>query len=396
VEFKSNTIVDKFEKHGSFLILVFGAIFYLTSIFVAKKHLAPEQYGLYSLILFILTMSSSFGCLGSEQVFMRLSSLSGGRILVNKLITVIPIILAFVFSVFLAYYYYYTSGLSFIFVFITGVSQSVLMFYYNVLRIKSWFKLSQLINVIPKLCVLLLTSLMYLNIIDFMFFLKFLSLLLMLLTVVITFFIFKIKFSFEIKLKRNDFLFFPSYFLSLLTLFFVSNFDKLIINNSKNIILFGEYFFIFSVALQPFLLIHSYLGFKSIVFFKKNKSFNLSQSIKKSLMISILSFFYLGTIFLFKDMLALDKLNLFCCVIIFIMIFVRGIYSYLSAALGAFGKSMEIVKPNIVTLLCLLIIWIFFHFSFVEISIKNLLTASCFIWLVRSTAYYRGVINSEA
>ena len=88
--------LDFINKHFSLLVLVLASgAFFLTNI-ILKEHLSSENYGLYSIFITYISLLSSFGMLGLEQVIMRNSKILRDKVIISKNL-LIPIILSILF-----------------------------------------------------------------------------------------------------------------------------------------------------------------------------------------------------------------------------------------------------------------------------------------------------------
>ena len=83
MELKSKQL-DFINKHFSLLVLVLASgAFFLTNI-ILKEHLSSENYGLYSIFITYISLLSSFGMLGLEQVIMRNSKILSDKVIISK------------------------------------------------------------------------------------------------------------------------------------------------------------------------------------------------------------------------------------------------------------------------------------------------------------------------
>ena len=98
-----NNFFSLLRKHLSLLVLGITSIsFFLTNI-ILKDHLSLDDYGLYSLFITYISLISSFGLLGFEQVILRNSTILSNKIIISSYLK-LPIILSVILVAFLASY----------------------------------------------------------------------------------------------------------------------------------------------------------------------------------------------------------------------------------------------------------------------------------------------------
>jgi O-antigen/teichoic acid export membrane protein len=285
-------------------MLASGSIFF-SNIFL-KQYLSLNQYYEYSLCLTIFALLTSFGAMGFEQVFLRLSVINKKRISFDWKIVFFLVISSILTSVLSATYLNKNLESSFFLLFSLSLGIVIIMLLYNTFRITSYFLISQLISNSWKLIVFLFTIAIVLGRDIFSFFLESIT------SIIWMLIIFSILISrnlIEIKLDSNYsfryiFLFGLIFFISLFTLSFLGQGDRILIDSYFNKADFNNYFYLSSIFLFPFSLLQSYVGFKELVKFK-SKPVNLKKSVNKLIIYSlILSVVLLGSSFF------LGKLNL--------------------------------------------------------------------------------------
>jgi hypothetical protein len=285
-------------------MLASGSIFF-SNIFL-KQYLSLNQYYEYSLCLTIFALLTSFGAMGFEQVFLRLSVINKKRISFDWKIVFFLVISSILTSVLSATYLNKNLESSFFLLFSLSLGIVIIMLLYNTFRITSFFLISQLISNSWKLIVFLFTIAIVLGRDIFSFFLESIT------SIIWMLIIFSILISrnlIEIKLDSNYsfryiFLFGLIFFISLFTLSFLGQGDRILIDSYFNKADFNNYFYLSSIFLFPFSLLQSYVGFKELVKFK-SKPVNLKKSVNKLIIYSlILSVVLLGSSFF------LGKLNL--------------------------------------------------------------------------------------
>ncbi len=142
-------IKNKLIQHQSFLIIILGAIsIFFTNIFL-KKVLSTSDYGEYSLYITFLQMMGSFGLLGYEQVFLRISEPNKTSVIkTNKNLLLTIIIVWFVVGILSAFIfdkYYSNIEINVLFYIISALSITFSMFVFNVFRLDSKFLVSQIV-----------------------------------------------------------------------------------------------------------------------------------------------------------------------------------------------------------------------------------------------------------
>jgi hypothetical protein len=285
-------------------MLASGSIFF-SNIFL-KQYLSLNQYYEYSLCLTIFALLTSFGAMGFEQVFLRLSVINKKRISFDWKIVFFLVISSILTSVLSATYLNKNLESSFFLLFSLSLGIVIIMLLYNTFRITSFFLISQLISNSWKLIVFLFTIAIVLGRDIFSFFLESIT---SIIWILIIFSILISRNLIEIKLDSNYsfryiFLFGLIFFISLFTLSFLGQGDRILIDSYFNKADFNNYFYLSSIFLFPFSLLQSYVGFKELVKFK-SKPVNLKKSVNKLIIYSlILSVVLLGSSFF------LGKLNL--------------------------------------------------------------------------------------
>lgn len=367
-----NSILKLAFKHSSLLVMVLasGSIFF-SNIFL-KQYLSLNQYYEYSLCLTIFALLTSFGAMGFEQVFLRLSVINKKRISFDWKIVFFLVISSILTSVLSATYLNKNLESSFFLLFSLSLGIVIIMLLYNTFRITSYFLISQLISNSWKLIVFLFTIAIVLGRDIFSFFLESIT------SIIWMLIIFSILISrnlIEIKLDSNYsfryiFLFGLIFFISLFTLSFLGQGDRILIDSYFNKADFNNYFYLSSIFLFPFSLLQSYVGFKELVKFK-SKPVNLKKSVNKLIIYSlILSVVLLGSSFF------LGKLNLLEVnfnkdfILILALLAIGNIkmpYSLYSSIIGVRSTLAQIKSMN---------------FYFIIISLFVLFGTRCFFWSV--------------
>jgi len=379
----------KLKKHSSLMIMVLGAL----SIFIAnvslRQTLSDDDYYNYSVIVTVLTLLTSFGALGADQVFLRLSIVENDqKIIFDKKILYIAIVNTIIMTV-LAYIYLVQIiqvQQNQIIITIICFSSIWLMLLYNVLRLASLFLISQIIQNSWKILFGIFSILIFFNISFYTFIYEVIACLLSSLVVLTLYFIIS---NVQIKLvplnKKSEILSFSfHFFLALLTLSFLSQGDRLLIDRMFTKVEFGNYFYLATLFLFPFSLFQSYIGFKELVYIKANKinfKRKLKLIFKASLVFSIFLFcvIYILSQFQFITVDLNKDLEL---IIIFIIIGnIKMIYSLFSAVIGAKARLKDIKKMNIIFVVVTFILVLVF-INYIE-DIESLVYLFCALWFTR-------------
>jgi len=386
------------KKHSSFLVIVIGAFAVFAANILLKNILSPKAYGEYSILITFFQVISSFGLLGFEQVFLRISEVKRqGIIQTDKKLSVLLLIVWVVFggvSSYLFHTYFSNIGISYFYYFAITLIITLSMFLFNMFRLNSDFTVSQLILNSWKFFVLALCLFfLWQHIDNIRLFVKMLSYCLFGVFIVqVVYGYKKIVFDFLNKYSLKElYLYALHFFISLLTLTFVGYSDRFIVKSEFGSEILGEYFFLATIFFFPYALIQGYVGFKELVAFKKEGS--LKGLGKKLLRINILGIF-LGIAIVLASVV-INKIALLPYIdiennVLLIAIFIAtGIvklnYSLLSALLGAKGEVKTIKNANLQSLLFILVIGAVFY-SFLN-SIEMVALSFLLFWISRTVIW---------
>ncbi|WP_026754287.1 hypothetical protein [Sediminibacter sp. Hel_I_10] len=381
-------IIDLSIKHSSLAVMALGSL----SIFIAnlgfKNVMSVDGYYQYSIIITVLTLLTSFGVFGIEQVFLRLSEVrENKKILLDVKLIKIALIAALFSSVLASVYFivilklninYFTT-----FFLSLGVICSMLL--YNVFRLGSQFFYSQTIQNSWKLTIGFL-AFYFLFIGELAYYLRIVTIVLwIVITVSFIFLIKKNKIKLNDKLGYNEILLFSFHFsIALLTLSFLAQGDRFFIEFLFTKKEFGDYFYLGTVFLFPFSLLQSYVGFKELVYIKY-RDIDIKKRILSILKVSLLltGFIILLAYFLTEwNVLKIDFAENFIIIAMFlIMGNTKMIYSLFSAIIGVKAGLNDIKKMNFIFILLSLIILMFFYFM--DKSVVITICFFSFLWLIR-------------
>ena len=400
MELKSKQL-DFINKHFSLLVLVLASgAFFLTNI-ILKEHLSSENYGLYSIFITYISLLSSFGMLGLEQVIMRNSKILSDKVIISKNL-LIPIILSILFvSILGSYLFINNYNISATYIFLSIITLLVILtkLISNLFRLLSMFTFSQIALNLWKLALFLVLLILIfrgesINIKD----INSIIFLLLVVTMFMVFFIIRrVKFSHTISIES----FFSQAFLFLLSLVTISliNYgDRFFIESRFGLDELGSYFFFINLFLFPFTLLQSYVGFKEIISFKL--LYNHSLLVKK--LNQILRYSILFAIFLFVVAFLIDffgfyKIDLLKnlqMIVLFLMLgIIKVIYSIFSSAMGAICDNKMLYKTNMYSIISILLLIpvIYYYATTITITIMFLIV----LWIIRCIIWYKQLSSFE-
>lgn len=400
MELKSKQL-DFINKHFSLLVLVLASgAFFLTNI-ILKEHLSSENYGLYSIFITYISLLSSFGMLGLEQVIMRNSKILSDKVIISKNL-LIPIILSILFvSILGSYLFINNYNISATYIFLSIITLLVILtkLISNLFRLLSMFTFSQIALNLWKLALFLVLLILIfrgesINIKD----INSIIFLLLVVTMFMVFFIIRrVKFSHTISIES----FFSQAFLFLLSLVTISliNYgDRFFIESRFGLDELGSYFFFINLFLFPFTLLQSYVGFKELISFKL--LYNHSLLVKK--LNQILRYSILFAIFLFVVAFLIDFFgfykidllkNLQMIVLFLILGIIKVIYSIFSSAMGAICDNKMLYKTNMYSIISILLLIpvIYYYSTTITITIMFLIV----LWIIRCIIWYKQLSSFE-
>ena len=399
---QKNKYLSFFSKHLSFFVLGFSSLSFFIVNILLKEKLSLSDYGLYSLLITYLSLISSFGLLGFEQVLLRTTKIAKKQILAQKNILV-PIFFILIFISFLSSYlflHYYDFSFSFISFLIFTVLVISIKILFNLFRLLSRFTLAQIIINTWRIG-------LFITVILCVFYNLVISLEILFGSIFIVLFL---TFFFFYKLKKNiDFvnefnkskLFKQSilFFLSLITISSINFGDRFFIENRFGIEDLGTYFFYINIFLFPFTLFQSYLGFREIVIFKKKYNHKLLKNkLKTALFYSLIFGFFLLIIAFLIDssgLYNLDfKLNFNMIILLVVLGVIKVSYSLFSSAMGAICDNKMLYKINRDSICSIILLLpLIYYFAYDIITTLFFLIA---LWLIRCVIWYRQLLKYES
>ncbi len=363
------------KKHTSFSVIVMGAVavFFVNIIF--KVALTPVQYGEYSLFISYIQLLGTFGLLGFEQVFLRISeAVDNRKIRTSKKLIIIILFIWVIFGLLgsIGFMSFFSSlDVNSIYIIICTLSVTASIFLYNIFRLNSSFLISQfMLNNWKFVLILLAIVGVYIYKIDLESFIKLFSYCLLLLLILQSYFTFKqIHFEYSIvEVPKKIYSFALNFFIAMFTISIISFWDRFFIKVNFGAVELGEYFFLATIFIFPFSLLQGYIGFKELVFYK-----NQSSEIKIGKKLVMLNFF--GVLFggflvicsiISNQFEIIPHINIKNNIMIVIIFIFTGIlklnYSLYSAILGARGEVITIRKANVQSIVSIFaILFLFFR-----------------------------------
>ena len=396
-----NKLINLLNKHFSLLILGTASLsFFLTNI-ILKDYLSSENYGLYSIFITYISLLSSFGLLGFEQVIIRTASIFSDKIIIsNKLLA--PIIISALLVAVLGSFLFinnYNLLVSHTFLFFITLLVVITKLFFNLFRLLSQFTFSQLVLNFWKfgLFIVLLILIFSRNSI-------------ILEDIIMIIFIFLIMSMFMVFVLYNKVQFRPIlssnkvfsqaglFLLSLVTISLINFGDRFFIESRFGLQDLGDYFFFINLFLFPFTLFQSYVGFKEIVNFKLSYNQDLlAEKLKK-----IFKFSLIFGVFLFILSFLIDYFDVYhiklienssMIILLIILGIVKMVYSLLSSAMGAICNNQMLFKINLYSIISILILcpFIYYYSTTITITILFLIV----LWLIRCVIWYKQLLSFE-
>lgn len=386
-------------------MMVTGTISLLILNLTLKNFLSEIEYGQYSIFITYISLLSSFGLLGADQVFLRTVSYEKGILIVSKGFLKIILIIGLLSSLFstLVIKSIYLSTIPYLSLFFISYSTIWILSFYNIFRIRSKFFVSQFINNIWKIILLIILFIIYkvsqpmvdLQLIVSVF----------LISTIITIFIcgfLIIKNPIKLqgqKLQKSTILKLSAgFFLSLLIISFLNLGERFLIEYNIGLAELGNYFFLATFFLFPFSFMQGYIGFKELIHFKNTFTIHiLHRKVLNSIVYGVILGFtlLLGSYALdYSNVYNLNiKGNLSVIITLIFLGILRLCYSIFSAAIGAVIGENHIISLNLISLcFILLIASLFFMINLSLIQLLLLFSAS---WVFRIFIFYYFLVRGS-
>ena len=378
-----------------------GSIFLVN--IVLKATLSDFQYGEYSIFITFLQVCVSFGFLGLEQVFLRLSEVRDDKLLTDKKLLKITFVVGLLFSLLLSVLFskiFLKIQVATTLLMLLTFSTSLMMFLYNVVRLKKQFVVAQLFNNMWKYIVLVITGILliggnvntktlieiftYVSIGSATFFSIY----------VIKNIPFKFTNSFELSaIYKYSF----HFVISMLSITFIGFFDRFYIKALFGSEAFGDYFYLATIFYFPFALLQGYVGFKELVFFKTNASLPiLKRKLRNINVLSvIIAIAIYGAAYVLNDLEVIPAIDFTSSGSVILILMALGVlrinYSMLSSVLGATGSIKIIRNANIQSLVFILLI--FAAGSNYLISVEAVAFCILLVWISRILVWYFNAVK---
>jgi len=378
-----------------------GSIFLVN--IVLKATLSDFQYGEYSIFITFLQVCISFGFLGLEQVFLRLSEVRDDKLLTDKKLLKITFVVGLLFSLLLSAVFskiFLKIQVATTLLMLLTFSTSLMMFLYNVVRLKKQFVVAQLFNNMWKYVVLVITGILliggnvntktlieiftYVSIGSATFFSIY----------VIKNIPFKFTNSFELSaIYKYSF----HFVISMLSITFIGFFDRFYIKALFGSEAFGDYFYLATIFYFPFALLQGYVGFKELVFFKTNASLPiLKRKLRNINVLSvIIAIAIYGAAYVLNDLEVIPAIDFTSSGSVILILMALGVlrinYSMLSSVLGATGSIKIIRNANIQSLVFILLIVT--AGSNYLISVEAVAFCILLVWISRILVWYFNAVK---
>ena len=378
-----------------------GSIFLVN--IVLKATLSDFQYGEYSIFITFLQVCISFGFLGLEQVFLRLSEVRDNTLVTDKKLLKITFVVGLLFSLLLSAVFskiFLKIQVATTLLMLLTFSTSLMMFLYNVVRLKKQFIIAQLFNNMWKYIVLVITGILliggnvnaktlieiftYVSIGSATFFSIY----------VIKNIPFKFTNSFELSaIYKYSF----HFVISMLSITFIGFFDRFYIKALFGSEAFGDYFYLATIFYFPFALLQGYVGFKELVFFKTNASLPiLKRKLRNINVLSvIIAIAIYGAAYVLNDLEVIPAIDFASSGSVILILMALGVlrinYSMLSSVLGATGSIKIIRNANIQSLVFILLI--FAAGSNYLISVEAVAFCILLVWISRILVWYFNAVK---
>ena len=378
-----------------------GSIFLVN--IVLKATLSDFQYGEYSIFITFLQVCISFGFLGLEQVFLRLSEVRDDKLLTDKKLLKITFVVGLLFSLLLSAVFskiFLKIQVATTLLMLLTFSTSLMMFLYNIVRLKKQFVVAQLFNNMWKYTVLVITGILliggnvnaktlieiftYVSIGSATFFSIY----------VIKNIPFKFTNSFELSaIYKYSF----HFVISMLSITFIGFFDRFYIKALFGSEAFGDYFYLATIFYFPFALLQGYVGFKELVFFKTNASLPiLKRKLRNINVLSvIIAIAIYGAAYVLNDLEVIPAIDFASSGSVILILMALGVlrinYSMLSSVLGATGSIKIIRNANIQSLVFILLIVT--AGSNYLISVEAVAFCILLVWISRILVWYFNAVK---
>lgn len=383
-------ITHKLKSHYSLGIMAFGSLSVFIANLLFKELLSIDQYYNYSILIVFIALMNSFGLFGLEQVFIRITKIKEGVLEVSKknikAIGVFTILNSFLFTWILKSNYSFSEN--FVLIALMSILVIFLLFLYNLFRLNSNFVIAQLAANSWKLFLgiaVITTSLLNINI---QFHNLFIGLIITLsITAFYCLFLAKnIRVVFVDLMPLKEMVKLAiQFFISLLTLSFIAQSDKLIVDEFFGPEEFISYFYLANLFLFPFSFIQSYIGFKEVVVMKNDPKYKLLEASIKVFVFAVVfgaCLFGLVQLLVKLSLIEIDLLANQNIVILFLATGVlRLVYAIYSTYLSCHATIKEVKWANFYALLSIVVL--LYIISEIELNVQSIALFLTSIWVFR-------------
>jgi len=383
------------KEHSSFLVIVFGGGCFLLSNIMLKEIFNSTDYGFYSMVVTYISIIYIYGFLGFENVLMRFShQISTNVINISaiqlKYIVIISTITTFVSFFGFKTYFQNQVSFSYILLFLASFFCIISLFLFSVFRLNNNFVLSQLVANGWRFFLIILSSVFFIfNWNDLTYFVDVFLTVSALIIILFGVHLFR-KISFDLTggiSKKETFISFFYFFLSLTSVSILLFGDRFIIENKLGIESFGDYFYLTNLVLSPFSVLQNYVGFKQLTQFKKHFSAKIFVNFNRKItflslclsMLIALSVFVLAHF----DFLNFDFYSYTSTIVLLLILGMVRLYSSsMSSAYGAQTnlKTLKTTNAILISSITLIIFAVIYFCS----SLNQIIIGFIIAWMIRN------------
>lgn len=375
----------------SFFILGAGVGSQFISIIAARNILNEEDFYFFAYFLLYVNICSMFVSLGSEQMIIRLSKFDGSKLFIGRSVVIILLLASllyfFVFG-FVVLSDIWLGQLATVFVFST-----IGIFFGNFIgqlfRARSDFVLSQLsLNVWRMLLFPIVIVVKYLNVnLSVVLNIAFLSCILF---YIIQLESIKITVFHDSNQKDMAISLFFGYFLSVMTLTIMVNFDRLLVEKNVDSADFSYYLYLVNLYVTPFVVLSNYFGFKDVIKFKEGVNVvHYYSMVLKVVFSSVVVFFIYSFVLSFlNSFVELPSIQIWFCFLAIVIM--RSLYSVNSAAFGVIVSAGAIFRINLIFLF--LLGFVFLLVEGFSLGVFEIMCISVFLWGMRNFIYLYNLV----
>lgn len=380
------------KKHFSFALIILGAGCFFLSNVLFKIIFTDLEYGQYSIVMTYLSVMYILGLLGLEQIFLRYSfqskinTITTQRFqlkLIGWTILLTPILGIICFQIYFKQVYINPFLLYF-----SSLSMVALLFIFNSFRLNSNFIIAQFVSNFWKFFLIFIAIIGFFDkSISFDYIKNAILISTIFIFILGLFFCFKkIEFIFDDTISRRDLLFTAFQFFISITIFSLLAFgDRFLVEYKFSVEEFGNYFYLTNFFLAPFSIFQNYIGFKQLIFFKKEFSIDVFNAFNKKFLLlgCVLGFLLFGISYLVNQYEYLNfDFDKYTNVIILLII--MGVVRLYSASINSAFEA----KTNIKSLQKANLIFIFFAILIIGSSmffksLEAIVLCIILIWLLR-------------